>query len=187
MGDFESISANILRELGKTLEGVSAEGVRRIVGAVGKAEKVFVAGAGRSGFQMKSFAMRLAHLGLDAHVVGEATAPALTSRDLVIIGSGSGSTATLVALAAKAAEIGAAVALLTIDETSEIGRLADVVVKIPAPSPKAEKPAAVESVQPMGSLFEQALLIVLDAVVVMLMAARGVDSAGMFKRHANLE
>jgi hypothetical protein len=35
-----------------------------------KADRVFVAGMGRSGFVMRGLAMRLRHLGLDAHVVG---------------------------------------------------------------------------------------------------------------------
>ena len=56
------------------------------------ARTVFVAGSGRSGLAMRSFAMRLIHLGLSAHVVGETTTPRITDRDLLLIGSGSGST-----------------------------------------------------------------------------------------------
>jgi 6-phospho-3-hexuloisomerase len=41
--------------------------------------------------------------------------------------------------------------------------------------------------QPMGALFEQCLLLVLEGVVVRLMQMRGADSDDMFQRHANLE
>jgi 6-phospho-3-hexuloisomerase len=43
------------------------------------------------------------------------------------------------------------------------------------------------SLQPMGSLFEQSLMIVLDTIIWMLMEQKGVDSNTMFKKHANLE
>jgi len=45
----------------------------------------------------------------------------------------------------------------------------------------------VESMQPMGSLFEQSLSILLDAVVIMLMQRHKLNANDMFRRHANLE
>jgi 6-phospho-3-hexuloisomerase len=42
-------------------------------------------------------------------------------------------------------------------------------------------------VQPMGSLFEQSLLIFFDIIVMRLMEKKGLDSKTMFERHANLE
>ena len=44
-----------------------------------KADRVFVAGMGRSGFVMRGLAMRLRHLGLDAHVVGRRAVSILES------------------------------------------------------------------------------------------------------------
>ena len=43
------------------------------------------------------------------------------------------------------------------------------------------------SVLPMGSLFEQSLLIFLDILVMRLMERQKIVSATMFERHANLE
>ena len=43
------------------------------------------------------------------------------------------------------------------------------------------------SSQPMGSLFEQSLFLLLDALIVMLMEKRDVNADEMFDRHANLE
>ena len=77
--------------------------------------------------------------------------------------------------------------LVTIDPSSPIGQLADFVIRVPAPSPKASGGGESSSVQPMGSLFEQSLFILLDALIVMLMEKREINAADMFGRHANLE
>ena len=78
-------------------------------------------------------------------------------------------------------------ALVTIREGSPIGEMAEIELLVPAPTPKLEGPAEAESIQPMGSLFEQSLLVVLDAVVLALMDRRGEGPETMFARHANLE
>ena len=174
-------------ELDRTLGAIATDDVDRLVELIANARRVFVAGAGRSGLAMKAFAMRLMHLGLGAYVVGETVTPAMTADDLLLIGSGSGATASLVAMAEKARTLHARLALVTIVADSRIGRLAEVVVAIPAPSPKARAQHGRTSVQPMGSLFEQSLLIFLDVVVLRLMERHNTDSAAMFERHANLE
>ena len=177
----------VMAELDRTLGAVATDDVERLVDMILSARRVFVAGAGRSGLAMKAFAMRLMHLGLRAYVVGETVTPAMTADDLLLIGSGSGETASLVAMAEKVRALKARLALVTIVADSRIGRLAEAVVAIPAPSPKARAQHGVTSVQPMGSLFEQSLLILLDVVVLRLMEQQKTDSAAMFERHANLE
>ena len=131
--------------------------------------------------------MRLMHMGLSAYVAGETVTPGIKAGDLLIIGSGSGATASLVAMAERAKKIGATLALVTIFPDSPIGKLADALVRIPASTPKAGGEAPSQSVQPMGSLFEQSLLIFLDIIVMRLMEKKKMDSTAMFERHANLE
>ena len=87
----------------------------------------------------------------------------------------------------KAAAIGATIYLITIDENSPIAQVAEVVLAIPAPSPKVNRDLGFRSVQPMGSLFEQSLLLTLDAIVLLLMEKTGKTPESMFTRHANLE
>ena len=186
----DAIRRTILDELRQTLNQVSCEEVAALVREITEARRVFVSGAGRSGLVMRSFAMRLAQLGLHAHVVSETTTPAVKSGDLLLIGSGSGVTDRLVHYAGKAAEAGARVAAATADPASPAARLADTVVVIPAPTPKSSKEAGDRghpSRQPMGTLFEQSLGLVLDAGVMLLMARLGETERGMFARHANLE
>ncbi len=177
----------VTEELTTTLKGIRGEEADSLVKAIGSAQKVYVAGAGRSGFMMKAFCMRLMHLGFETYVVGETVTPNITGKDLLIIGSGSGGTASLVAVAEKAHSIGAMVALVTVTADSNIGLLADPVILIPAISPKVDNDTGVLSIQPMGSLFEQSLLLFLDAIILLLMDTEGRDSGSMFSRHANLE
>ena len=44
-----------------------------------------------------------------------------------------------------------------------------------------------KSIQPMGSLFEQSLLLFYDAVILRFMNKKGLNSDKMYGRHANLE
>ena len=183
--DTKDYSKAILEELKKVMEQVSPDACTRLCGAITNAARVFVAGAGRSGLAAKAFAMRLMHLGCDAYVCGEMVTPSFRKGDLLLIVSGSGETASLTAMAAKAHAVGGALALVTVRAESSIGSMAEVIVPVPAPTPKADN--AFHSVQPMGALFEQSCFLLLDAVVMELMEQLGQDEASMYARHANLE
>jgi 6-phospho-3-hexuloisomerase len=180
--------SQILHELDDVVSGIDAESVSQFIAALMKAERIFVAGAGRSGLMVRAFAMRLMHLGLKVHVVGETTTPSIAENDLLVIASGSGETGMMVQFARAAKKNGAQLALITIYADSTIGQMADTVVQINAPTSKKEdKASAVSSVQPMGSLFEQSLLLVLDAVILELMNEIPRNIQNMIEMHANLE
>ncbi len=176
----------VLKELETTLSDISAGETTAFADAILNAERIFVAGAGRTGLVVRAFAMRLMQFGLTVFVVGDTTTPAIRAADLLVIGSGSGATASLIGMAEKAKAIGASVALVTIFPQSRIGALSDVVVEIPAPAPKASGSHRT-SIQPMGSLFEQSLLMFLDLVILELMTRIAKSSDAMFQLHANLE
>lgn len=177
----------VAEELNRTLRAVDPAEVEALVEAILSARRIFAAGAGRSGLAIRGFAMRLAHLGLTAFMIGETTTPAFGVEDLLVIGSGSGGTGSLVSMATKAGRIGGKTALVTVLADSPIGRLADLTVVIPAVTPKSDEETTATSIQPMGALFEQSLFILFDLVILRLMERLGLDSAAMFERHANLE
>jgi 6-phospho-3-hexuloisomerase len=177
----------ILDELALATGAVSDEAGQALVLSIMEAGRIFVAGAGRSGLAMRAFAMRLMHLGFDVHVVGDVTTPSIGASDLLLIGSGSGSTDSLLSMAGKARTIGSQIALITIRSRSPIADLADIVLTIPAPTPKIDVEIGYRSVQPMGSLFEQSLWLTLDALSMAVMQRIGADGDAMFGRHANLE
>ncbi|WP_156290582.1 6-phospho-3-hexuloisomerase [Oceanobacillus salinisoli] len=178
-------TTTILKEIEKSLNTINHEEMEKFADEILRAGKVMVAGAGRSGLMAKAFAMRMMHMGLDAYVVGETVTPNLEENDLFIIGSGSGETKTLVVMAEKAKSIGAKIAVMTINPESTIAQLSDLSIKIEAQTKGNDD--SKESVQPMGSLFEQSLLLVYDAIILKLMSKKGLTAKTMYGRHANLE
>ena len=179
----ESVIEQVLGEVTACVRQVSAESLVRAEVLMETAPRIFVAGAGRSGLCMRALGMRLMHVGKTAYVVGETTTPGITVNDLLIFGSGSGRTTGLLSLAEQARRRRAKILLFTTDAASPLAELADHHIVIPAPSLRAVE----GSLQPMGSLFEQSLLILCDSLILKLMQRTGVDAAQMLERHANLE
>jgi len=185
-----SVSARlraILEELTRNAAHADDEQLGRAVREIIDARHVFLAGAGRSGVAITGFANRLLHLGKSVSVVGEITSPHSGPGDLLIIGSGSGETESLVALARRAWAADLRIVLITMDATSAIATLADVTVVLPGVSPKLRTATAITSVQPMGSAFEQISFLTYDAIVLELMDALNETTESMFPRHADLE
>jgi len=152
------------------------------------APRVFVAGAGRSGLCMMAFGMRLMHLGIEAYVVGETITPSIRDKDLFVIASGSGQTCGLVTLTRQALRQGADILLFTTEPTSTLAGLADQSIIIPAASMRDEVSRNIPpTIQPMGTLFEQSLLILCDSLILCLMEMMDVDEAQLRLRHTNLE
>jgi 6-phospho-3-hexuloisomerase len=172
-------------ELSHVLASVDENAVAALRAAILDANRVFITGKGRSGLQMRGLAMRLMHMGLLVHVVDDVTTPGIGAGDLLIIGSGSGRTPSLVHYAQRAKQERATVALITIAETSPLGEYADVCIRLAASTPKLAD--ARPSLLPLGSSFELALGILLDVIVIQLMDERHTTSDEMFTRHANLE
>lgn len=179
----------IIAELTHYAELVSDEQVKKLADLCYHSRRIFVAGAGRSGFAARGFANRLMQLGMETYLVGETVTPAINSEDLLIICSGSGRTSSLLSDAKKTTEIGAALATLTIFPLAPIGQLANAVIEIPGGTPKKDRAVqdVVKSFQPMGTLFEQLSWLVFDSIILELMKLTENTEDKMFSRHANLE
>ena len=106
----------IVGELSAYSRAVKEEEVQALARSCVQAKRIFVAGAGRSGFAARGFANRLMHLGLTVYFVGESATPSIGRGDLLVIGSGSGATASLVASANKARAVGASIGTLIWNE-----------------------------------------------------------------------
>lgn len=182
MTDYNTALTRVLSELERGLRGVDAAQLDALRAAIRTTKRIFVLGRGRSGLMLRAFAMRLMHLGLTVYVVDETTTPAVSSDDLLLIGSGSGKSEVLVGAAGRAHEHGAQVALITASPEAPLARAADLIIHLPA----AHK-AAPDGSQPMGTPFEQALLLLLDVIVLQLMDELGETGASMMARHANLD
>jgi 6-phospho-3-hexuloisomerase len=183
------ISLAVLKELEGALKQIDPGKAESLVDAIISANKVFVAGTGRSQMMIRGLAMRLMHLGFKVYVVGETVTPAIEPGDLLIIGSGSGETATLTVMANKAKKIGAKLAIITIYPESTIGKLADIVVHIVAATTKSDKDSGAKSIQPGANMFEQSMLLFCDSVVIRIIEKKKIEDSnvGLMKTHANLE
>ncbi|MEV8131784.1 6-phospho-3-hexuloisomerase [Pseudarthrobacter oxydans] len=175
----------VLDEIGSVLQQVDPLEVAALVTELRLADRIFVAGAGRSGLVLKMAAMRLMHLGLTVHVVGETTAPAIRTGDLLLAASGSGTTAGVVKAAEAAAAHGARVAAYTTAPGSPLAAAAAAVVIIPA-ARKTDHGSSLTR-QYSGSLFEQVLFAATEAVFQSLWDEDTTAAEDLWLRHANLE
>ena len=181
---------DIIIELAQDAEMVEQEGVEAVEQLIVSSHRVFVAGAGRSGFAASAFSNRLMHLGLDSHFVGEPTCPSIREGDVLVVGSGSGMTEGMVIKAKKAKSEGAKVATITINPDGEIAKIADAVILIPGKSTlrmKGGSAVKAPSIQPDGSSFEQLSWLTYDSMVIDLMRLTKSTQEDMNHRHSNLE
>ncbi len=150
-----------------------------------KGDRIFVYGAGRSGFIGRCFAQRLMHLGVNSCFVSDAITPQFTSNDALILISGSGETTSTVAIAKKAKEIGGKLLLLTSNPESTIGKISDISLKIIG---KSKDVATVQkTLAPYTSLFDISTLAVLDSIGGVLMELLNVSEEDINNRHATIE
>jgi len=169
--------------------------VNELVRTILNSRRVFVAGAGRSGLIAKAFAMRLMHLNITVHVIGETITPSLKEGDLFIGVTGSGETSRVVNAAETAMEIGAQIITITSYPDSTLGNLADHTVVLPGriktDSGKSyterQMTGEYESLTPLGTLFEITALTFLDGVIASLMKELGKEEEDLSDQHATVE
>lgn len=182
----KEVLADITAELGRTFEALDEAQLAELERRILAADRVFVAGAGRSLLAIRGLAMRLMHFGFTAYVVGETVTPAIGAGDLLLVASGSGSTSTLVVMVQKAKAAGADVALVTTRPDSPLGHLADHIVQLEAYTAKLPD-SGIKSVQLGGNTFEQGMLILGDAIIIHIAGSSAEKNAELMSRHANLE
>lgn len=176
----------VIEELKMTLSHIDDESVKRLWEEIESAEKIFFVGVGRVLLALQAIAKRLAHLGIQTYFVGQVTEPAITERDLLIVGSGSGESIFPLAIAKKAKSIGAKVAHIGSNPHSSMRVCTDVFLRIPVRT-KLHLSDEIASVQPMTSLFEQSLLLLGDILALMMVQEKKIDMKELWKYHANLE
>lgn len=178
----------ILSELQQAALQVEERQVEQLADAILAANQIFVAGAGRSGCAARAFSNRLMHLGFSVFYVGDMTTPPIKKGDLLVIGSGSGTTAGLVAMAQKAQKQGAGIATVTISPENTIGQMAKAYVRLPGNTRLLSgNTQATPSSQPVGSLFEQLSWLTYDSIIMTLREKTGQTNDNLIARHANLE
>jgi 6-phospho-3-hexuloisomerase len=183
----ENLFGLALGELGSVLARIDESRVDAACAMLAGASKIVVYGCGREALQVKGFAMRLYHLGLPVSVVGDMTTPPLGPGDVFLASSGPGETSTVLTLMRVGRQAGATVLLLTAQEGSSAARLADFTLLIPAQTMADDQGREKTSVLPMGSVFEGALFVLFEAMVLKLKDLTGISSEAMRARHTNME
>ena len=169
----------LLTHLSRILAVDRSKEIRETVDLVTAAKKLFVYGVGRSGLAARAFAMRMVQLGLDCYFIGETITPVVSDGDAVLIVSNTGSTMSALQVANIARRVGAKVVSVTAQRGSKLGHASNVVLVI-----QADDDATQARLAPMGTLFEDATVILLDGVVAQVMERLGQNEADMRGRHA---
>lgn len=169
--------------------------VEELISAYERGARILVMGAGRSGLVGKAFAMRLLHLGYQVAVLGETIIPRIRENDLILALSGSGRTRLIVTAAEAAKHVGAKIIAVTSFPDSPLAQLADVIVVVPGRTKIAREEdyfarqilGIHEPLAPLGTLFEDTLMVFLDGISVELMKRLGKTEEDLRSVHANIE
>lgn len=177
----------VAAELRDAVAGVDPAEADRLCDAIANAKQIVVFGCGRERLQLLGFSMRLFHMGFSVMTVGDVYAPPVGPGDLLIAASGPGELATVRTIVDLARRAGASTFVITAQRDSRDARFADGVLVIPAQTMADDRGAARRSVLPMGSVFEGALFVLFELLVMRLRDRLGVSLEAMRARHANLE
>ncbi len=112
------------------LKNVSIDEILTMAQAILDAKRIYVAGWGRAGNNIKMLSMDCSQIGLHTHIVGDNSTPSIHEGDILVIGSGSGKTASMQLFAQQAKSHGAKIGLIVGANNSPIEKMADVVVHI---------------------------------------------------------
>ncbi len=186
MSEFEDISSTVVGELSEVFRRVPLDNIETALDAIESHQRIFVLGIGREGLGSKAFAMRLTHFGKTVHWGWDDTTPAVTQDDLFIMPTGPANIPHLHYIAGKVKETGATLLVATAVPDGETAQLADIVLTIPAKTYGADGDM-VDTIQAMGSLFEQSLWIFWDVLYLMLVRRTGARFEDLIARHRNFE
>ncbi|MED1467780.1 6-phospho-3-hexuloisomerase [Bacillus salipaludis] len=176
----------ILKEIEAVLGQIEEQHLHEVADHLIKATRIFVVGEGRSGLMAKSFAMRLMHLGANVYVVGETITPSIMEGDILVAVSGSGTTKSVTWTSDKAKSIGATIIAMTTNTGSPLAAVADQILHVPAAT-KYRRENERETIQPLGSLFDQCAHILFDTICLFYGELNQVNHQIAFKQHSNLE
>jgi 6-phospho-3-hexuloisomerase len=184
--DIPELARRALAEVAGVFTPATTSAAERMGSEILGARRIACFGVGREGLMMRALCMRLMHLGLNAHVVGDMTTPPVGEGDLLLVSAGPGAFSTVMGLLGVAKSAGARTVVITAQPKGEAARAADVVIHLPAQT-MADDTGAGTGLLPMGSLFEAAQLIFFDLITILLRERTGQTPEQMRARHTNLE
>lgn len=182
----KEMNEKAIAELTEVINKIDSAQVNQMIEALTIAGKIVLYGVGREGLMMKALAMRLYHMGFDAHVAADMTTPPVGKGDLLVVSAGPGYFSTVEALATAAQKGGARVACFTAQPKGIVPQQADLVVVLPAQT-MAVDATSPSSFLPMGSLYEGVQYLFYEYLILLLRDYKGISPEDMRSRHTNLE
>ena len=196
MQNIEVIFKEIFSEVEPIMEQMDQVQMEAAVRAICSAKRIFAVGMGRSGYMMRCFGMRLMQMGLTTFMIGDTSTPSAQEGDLLVIGSGSGETASLKGYVKRAKQLKCKVLVLTGHPESTLGREADVTIVLPVQEElhkNADGSMIVYDTKKhgtkmlLGSRIELCMLLCTEALCMMVFQEMGFDESDMMRRHACFE
>jgi 6-phospho-3-hexuloisomerase len=185
MATFRELREAVFAEISTVIEGVDPDAWETFCATIAAANRVVCFGLGREGLALRGFCMRLAHIGIDAHMAGDVTALPVGPGDVVLITSGPGNLTMTWSMIELAHRAEATVVVVTAQRGAPDPQAADFALTIPAQTMATDKGSA--SVLAMGAAFEIAMGIVFDLAVIRIQELRGQTLEQVRARHFNLE
>ncbi|EOT46630.1 MULTISPECIES: 6-phospho-3-hexuloisomerase [Enterococcus] len=174
----------VMDEINTVMQQVDETQLEQALALFDKQTRIFITGAGRSGFQAKSFAMRLMHIGYTDFVIGETITPSIQQGDLWIAISGSGTTSGILKETETAKKMGLTILAITSDPTSPLAILADTVLIVPGATKTG---SGIASIQLLSTLFDQTVHITLDVLALMIAQKDQTSNEQALHEHVNIE
>jgi 6-phospho-3-hexuloisomerase len=184
--EYTKLWTAIVEEHKQVFERQDCGQVTSLIDVVCKKKRIFVMGVGREGIAARSFSMRLMHLGKEVHWIWDDTTPRMSKDDLFIVINGSGNIGHINYVLGQAKKTGAIIALVTGSPSGDATKFADYCLFVPAAVYNGQDPV-VESIQPMGNLFEQHCFMLFDIIVMILEKQLKLSHDDMSVRHRNIE
>lgn len=167
---------NIIRELetiAGTLKHDQIETLVKLLSS-GKFNKIVGFGAGRMGFSLRAFIMRLGHMGFDAYMIGDTNFPKIDENTLVLINSSSGNTETMLLYAAQAKTFKGYIVTITANEAGKLSSLSDLLLTYQVN----------KSEQIMKSVYEQFSFVLFDHIAECVIKANKLDRSWISNNHS---
>jgi 6-phospho-3-hexuloisomerase len=195
--DYQNNTGIIVEEILNVLVNINVNQTENLIKQIIKANRIFLVAIGRVNLSLQCLGKRLSHLDFKIELVGALTEKPATKKDLLIVASGSGESIIPLHITKKAKKIGCKILHITSAKNSSIRKIADYVVELNAPTKKTKlkiKESLSESasktkvsIQPMSTLFDQALHIYGDVVSIQIIEKLRLNKINLWKNHANLE
>ena len=189
------VQIQVMREISQVLYSITDQDVNKLISLIcdvlkRPTGKVCGFGAGRMGYGLRAFMMRLNHLGIPAYFIGDTFIPPLDENDIFIVTSGSGETRSVLKYLEIAKEKGVRTLAITGNSESTMAKLADYSIVFKSSNGglnSADNENKINSIQPMTSLNEQSMFVFFDIIAVMLIKTIGIKKEDEKKFHFNIE